>query len=233
MTPDAPPARARRVATRLLLLGFALPAVPRSAAAAPSAAAPAAEPPRSRGGRVDANPRSDKLQRIARLKRAGTLRDVDELLPLLHDAEPIVRSQAELAIWAIWGRTGSPRLDALYQSGMGQLEQKKLDRAHATFSRLIDEVPQFAEAWNKRATVRFLMGDLQGALRDCREALRRVPDHFGTLAGFGHIYYRLEEPARALAYWRRALAINPNLDSLQKSIDAVERRRPGYTRVVV
>jgi tetratricopeptide (TPR) repeat protein len=173
------------------------------------------------------------LERIAELRRAGRNAGVAELLPLLHDDDRRVRDQAERAIWAIWSRSGSDRLDRLYRSGVAQLSRRRLSEATRTFSRVIAERPDFAEAWNKRATARYLAGDFEGALADGRAVLERVPDHFGTLAGFGHIYFRLEEPDRAVAYWRRALIVNPNLESVQRSLDAVERTRPGRPRIVI
>ena len=173
------------------------------------------------------------LERIAEIRRAGQNAGVAELLPLLHDDDRRVRDQAERAIWALWSRSGSERLDRLYRAGVAQLSQRKLAEATRTFSRVIAERPDFAEAWNKRATARYLAGDFEGALADGRAVLERVPDHFGTLAGFGHIYFRLEEPDRAIAYWRRALIVNPNLESVQRSLEAVERARPGRLRIVI
>ena len=89
----------------------------------------------------------------------------------------------------------------------------------------------FTEAYNKRATARFLAGDLVGAMDDCQRALDLEPHHFGSLAGYGHIYFRLDDMDMAILYWRRALAVNPNLDSVARSIDAAERILRGRGRL--
>lgn len=174
------------------------------------------------------------LERIDTVRRVGRSADVAELLPLLHDEDRRIRGRAESAIWSLWSRTGNARLDRLYRNGVAQLDQRRLAESIRTFSRLIDERPGFAEAWNKRATARYLAGDYAGALADGLAVLDRVPDHFGTLAAVGHAYYRLEQPDRAIAYWRRALVVNPNLDAVRRSLEAIERRRPGAKpRIVV
>src|SRR5690606_25986583 len=80
-------------------------------------------------------------------------------------------------------------------------------------------------------TARFLAGDLVGAMDDCQRALELEPDHFGSLAGYGHIYFRLDDMDMAILYWRRALAVNPNLDSVAPSIDAAERILRGRGRL--
>jgi tetratricopeptide (TPR) repeat protein len=75
------------------------------------------------------------------------------------------------------------------------------------------------------------MGDDEKSLRDCDEVMKRNPEHFGALAGYGQIYLRLDQPERALTYFRRALRINPNLDGVRQVIPELEQllleRRKG------
>src|SRR5205823_6190534 len=79
--------------------------------------------------------------------------------------------------------------------------------------------PEFAEGWNKRATVYYLLGEYAKSLADCDEVLKRNPYHFGALSGYGMIYLQLDQPTRALEYFERALAVNPNLSSVQEAAD--------------
>ena len=81
--------------------------------------------------------------------------------------------------------------------------------------------PEFAEGWNKRATVYFLLGEDDMSLKDCAEVLKRNPRHFGVLAGYGQIYLRKGELQRSLEFFEQALAINPNMTGVQASIDAL------------
>ena len=98
-----------------------------------------------------------------------------------------------------------------------------LDNAIATFSSIIARRPDFAEGWNKRATALFLTGDFRRSLADCNEVIKRNPAHFGALAGFGQIYFQLEQYERAIAFWQRALQVNPNLTGVEASIKATEQ----------
>jgi tetratricopeptide (TPR) repeat protein len=160
---------------------------------------------------------------IARLGEIGVMADVKPLVAALRDDDEEARVEAERAIWRIWSRSGNAEVDALFQTGVEQMASGDLEAAIATFSRVIERAPQFAEGWNKRATVYFLAGDLRRSLADCDEVMKRNPDHFGALSGYALIYARLEYYERALDYSRRALSINPNLDGVRSNIEALER----------
>ena len=97
------------------------------------------------------------------------------------------------------------------------------DAAVATFSEIIRLKPDFAEGWNKRATVLFFMGRYQESLADCDEVMKRNPRHFGALAGYGQIHSRLENYDKALAYFERALAINPNMEGVAVNVVALRK----------
>ena len=92
-----------------------------------------------------------------------------------------------------------------------------------TFTRIIKLKPDFAEGWNKRATLYFLVDDLRKSLADCGEVMKRNPYHFGALAGYAQIYFRLGYYDRALEYSQRALKVNPNMDGVRRNIDLIER----------
>jgi tetratricopeptide (TPR) repeat protein len=196
----------------LLALVLALgpvPAVPLTAAAAPAALSRAQALEHLDRGDVEARRRG-----AAWLGEAGLMADVPALVRALRDPDPVVRALAERALWQVWSRSGDPEVDRLFGLGVEQMNQRAGEAAIDTFTRIIERQPDFAEGWNKRATVYFLMGDYERSLRDCHEVLKRNPDHFGVLAGYGQIYLQLDQPETALGYFERALAINPNLDSV-------------------
>ena len=89
------------------------------------------------------------------------------------------------------------------------------DGAIDTFSAIITKKPDFAEGWNKRATVYYLIGEYEKSLADCDEVVKRNPYHFGALSGYGQIYMQLDQPERALDYFERALDVNPNLRQVE------------------
>ena len=84
--------------------------------------------------------------------------------------------------------------------------------ALATFNEVVRRKPTFAEGWNKRATIYFLLGENEKSLKDCEEVFKRNPNHFGALSGAGQIHLQLGNLRRALEFFRRAVEVNPNLD---------------------
>jgi len=114
---------------------------------------------------------------------------------------------------------------------MDEMASGDVEQAIATFTSIIERKPAFAEAWNKRATLYFMIGDFRRSLADCDEVMKRNPAHFGALAGYGQIYLRLDQPERALDYFRRALRINPNMRGVAEVIPQIEQllteRRKG------
>ncbi|TMH56091.1 MAG: hypothetical protein E6H55_17505 [Betaproteobacteria bacterium] len=134
-----------------------------------------------------------------------------------------MRTRAEQAMWRIWARSGDQEVDRLYQVGVEQMSAGDLRQSIATFTRIIELKPDFAEGWNKRATLYFLAGELRKSLADCDEVMKRNPYHFGALSGYALIYIRLEYYDRALEYSRRALEVNPNMDAVRRNVELLER----------
>ena len=157
------------------------------------------------------------------LGQKGLMDDAPALVQALRDQDPLVRASAEQALWQVWSRSGDDEVDGLLALGIEQMSAREGDAAVETFSRVIARRPDFAEGWNKRATVHYLMGAYAKSLADCDEVLKRNPYHFGALSGYGMIYLQLDQPARALEYFARALAVNPNLSSVVDTVEMLKR----------
>ena len=97
--------------------------------------------------------------------------------------------------------------------------------AYQYFSEVIQEVPAFAEGWNKRATVLYLIGAYQESIEDIRETLQREPRHFGALSGLGLIFLRQRQFGPAAAAFRDALAIHPHLPRIRAALEQLESRQ--------
>ncbi len=162
-------------------------------------------------------------QAAARLGDVGTMADMDALVRALRDEHGDVRAFAERSMWQIWHRSGDDDVDRLLESGIEQMTAHAGDAAVDVFTRVIERRPAFAEGWNKRATAYYLMGEYAKSLADCDEVIKRNPYHFGALSGYGMIYVQLGRPDRALEYFERALDINPNLDGVRNTADALRR----------
>lgn len=211
-----------------LIAALAVALIPAVAAAQ---APPAAPPPIREQARADlAEPNPEVRRRaVVRLGDAGTMDDVPALVGALRDSDRLVRALSERALWQLWSRSGDAEVDALFMRGLEQMSQGDAEAAIRTFSGVIARKPDFAEGWNKRATLYFLTGEYAKSLRDCDEVVKRNPSHFGALSGYGQIYLRLGQPDKALPYFERALAVNPNMDQVAEVIrdlrEAAGRRR--------
>jgi tetratricopeptide (TPR) repeat protein len=157
------------------------------------------------------------------LEAVGRMDDAPALIAALRDPDEVVRTIAEEALWAVWSRSGDERADELLRRGIAEMGAEHLGDAIATFTRVIELRPDFAEGWNKRATAYYLAGEYRRSLADCKEVIRRNPLHFGALSGYGQIYLQLDEPEKALEYFRRALEVNPNLGGVQSMIERLEQ----------
>jgi len=156
------------------------------------------------------------------LGETGLMADLPKLAAALRDADPLVREVAESAMWQVWSRSGDATIDRLFATGLEQMQARQGDEAVDTFSEIIRRRPEFAEGWNKRATVYYLLGEYKKSLADCDEVMKRNPYHFGALSGYGMIYMQLDQPATALEYFEQALRVNPNLESTRQTIEILK-----------
>jgi tetratricopeptide (TPR) repeat protein len=132
-----------------------------------------------------------------------------------------VRGYAERGLWLLWSRSGDADIDRAMARGVEQMEAGQLAESIATFSGVIRRRPAFAEGWNKRATVYYLMGEWDRSLADCEEVVRRNPIHFGALSGFGLNYIQKDDLPRAAEYFEKALRANPNLEQIESLLDEI------------
>jgi tetratricopeptide (TPR) repeat protein len=188
-------------------------------------AAPATGQVLGREAALEALKDPDAAQRergVVGLARNGRMADAPVLVAALRDPDESVRATAEQALWIVWSRSGNAQVDKLFAQGLEEMNGGRFDDGIATFSRVIEMAPEFAEGWNKRATLYFLAGDYRKSLADCDEVMKRNPAHFGALAGYGQIYLRLDEPEKALDYFKRALGVNPNMGSVEAAVRLLE-----------
>ena len=157
----------------------------------------------------------------------------DPKLDRLFAALQISLSNASAAsleheIWTIWTRYPDDQaINRQMDRAIKIMNAGRLDDAEAIFSAIISREPAFAEAWNKRATVLFFMGEFEKAKYDIAQTLALERNHFGALAGLGMVEVHLGNPKAALEAYRRAALINPHLQDVQQAISRLEEKLKG------
>jgi Tfp pilus assembly protein PilF len=144
----------------------------------------------------------------------------DEAVRALRGDDAAAARRAEAALWQMWSTSGVPDVDRSLQRGIEAMERGDLIAAEALFTDVIRRAPDFAEGWNKRATVRYLAGNHAAAIADCEETLARKPHHFGALSGQGLCHMALGQPREAAALFRRTLAVHPHLEAARSNLTA-------------
>ena len=136
--------------------------------------------------------------------------------------------EIEMKIWNIWST--HPANDNLTQSlakGSDLMSMGELEAAYKIFSTIIESTPNWAEGWNKRATVLYLMGRYQDSLNDIDEVLKREHRHFGALSGQGLVQIKLENYEKAIKSYQAAQKIYPSIKAAKIMIPQLEELIKG------
>ena len=166
---------------------------------------------------------------------SGSLAAADQTDPALPDLFSELRSaetrkdglRVERRIWAIWKQHDDPRVEARMRVGIRYMGARLLQKARDTFTDIIDIAPDYAEGWNKRATVHYMMGHYEASVTDIARTLQLEPRHFGALSGLGQIYRRLDDPGQALEIFETVLEIHPHA---ARTAQAIEELRAELRR---
>jgi tetratricopeptide (TPR) repeat protein len=155
-------------------------------------------------------------------------RGLDFLLGALQAAPDDASARhIESRIWALWSHTSSDTAALLMARSKTALAAGNADLAMKLLDALVKLKPDYIEGWNRRATLLYAQNDYQRALRDIEQVLRREPRHFAALAGLGMIMQDLGDDKRALAAYRKALAINPRLEKVPDLVKALAEKVEG------
>lgn len=130
-------------------------------------------------------------------------------------------------IWRIWSRHGDEEVDLIMAHGIVALNAGNMPRALQAFDVVVNLAPEFAEGWNKRATVLYLIGEYTASAVDIQRTLALEPRHFGALSGLGLVNLELGDDAAALAAFEHALAINPHMKHTRDRIEELRVKLDG------
>ena len=131
-------------------------------------------------------------------------------------------------IWQLWttDTTDSNNI-RLMRRGIAYMESGQWREAESIFSQIIDRDDGFSEAWNKRATVRFMLNDMNGSVQDIAQTLKLEPRHFGALSGLGMIHTLDGNFESALSIYEQILTIHPLNPEASRLIEELKLKLRG------
>ena len=133
----------------------------------------------------------------------------------------------EALIWQAWSASADDEVNSMMERGLHAMGEGDPKQALPIFDAMVQRSPNFAEGWNKRATVFFLLGDFESSVSDIERTLQLEPHHFGALFGLGQIYLALDRDEAALKAFEAALAIDPHLLGVKAAVEAIKKKREG------
>ncbi len=167
---------------------------------------------------IEVAPKNPELTRQQKL---------DSLLGQLHNPAPHLDvSKIEQEVWEIWSHHASPTAAVLLLQSSAAITAGDFDPAEQMLSQLVETYPTFAEAWNRRASLYYVLKRYDAAMIDIEKALQLEPRNFGALVGKGMILHAQNKSDEAIVSLKDALAINPHLQAVKDEIKLIENQEP-------
>jgi tetratricopeptide (TPR) repeat protein len=149
---------------------------------------------------------------------------LDELfLTLQNNNSESILLETESSIWEIWFDSGINDIDILMEQAGEAVQIGQLAKAESLYTRVIEQLPDFSEGWNRRATVRFYRNKYDESLADIEQTLRLEPRHFGAIWGLGMILGSKQDFHRAILAFERLLEIKPNARDAKPRIELLKQ----------
>tara|TARA_R110002073_G_scaffold298762_2_gene465500 strand:+ start:22 stop:570 length:549 start_codon:yes stop_codon:yes gene_type:complete len=148
-----------------------------------------------------------------------------DLFATLQDTEDARQIQiTESQIWEIWLQHANDDVQQLMLVGTQRMNAGRYAQAMIVFNRLTESFPEYAEGWNKRATLHYVLGNLDASVGDIEKTLALEPRHFGALSGLGMVYIQREELSKARQAFEDLLEIHPNSPNAQQNLELVKEQ---------
>ena len=140
--------------------------------------------------------------------------ELNRLFDELKIKDQISSFKTEQKIWKLWStHPNNDELTSMLSVGSDFLNNNQYSKAVEIFTKVIELDPSWAEAWNKRATVLYMMGEFEKSQDDIDKVLKLEKRHFGALAGQGLVNIKLENYEKALMSYEEAMKIYPSMNS--------------------
>ena len=149
---------------------------------------------------------------------------VEDLLDKLQKAETNIEAEIiRKKIWNKWVYQVPKNLQKNLNYALDEFYSGRLASAEKAFTDLIIKDPNYTEGWNKRATIRYMLNDLDGSLKDIKTVLELQPRHFGAISGSGMIYFKKKKYQTALSFYKILNTIDPMNNESKKFIKLLNK----------
>jgi tetratricopeptide (TPR) repeat protein len=130
-------------------------------------------------------------------------------------------------IWEEWFKSGSASIDLMMMWAQNAINEQKYDVALDFLDEVITLSPRYAEGWNRRATLHFMMSNYGKSMSDIDHTLSLEPRHFGALSGMAQILKNTGKKEMALKAYHRVLEIYPMMRSAQNEVATLSEELAG------
>lgn len=124
----------------------------------------------------------------------------------------------ENQIWEIWFNHANDDVEQLIQMGVTRMNYNRYAEAMLIFTQLIENFPDYAEGWNRRATLHYILGNLDESIADIEKVLELEPRHFGALSGLGLVYLQQKQLSKAKQAFENLVDLHPNSPNAQENL---------------
>lgn len=145
-------------------------------------------------------------------------------LELLHTEDPSMIRVLENRIWSIWFEHPNEDLERLMMIGTQNMNERQYPEALLVFNQVVEAFPDYAEGWNKRATLYYMVGNFDASIADIEKTLALEPRHFGALSGLGLVYLQQDELNKARDAFEALIEVHPNSPNAKENLALVNER---------
>jgi tetratricopeptide (TPR) repeat protein len=173
---------------------------------------------------------ADNAARVSGLPKTPAERDrvLAELYAELADAEDLAQAKAvEGSLERVWLYSGSATVDLLFARAMQAVAKKDFDRALLFLDHVVEQAPDFTEAWSRRAFIHFQRNEVSLALGDLRRAIALDPSNFKVLDGLSQVLRDIGEKEGSLKVLRRLLEVHPHWPGAERAVEDLAREVEG------
>ena len=147
----------------------------------------------------------------------------DLFLTLTASSDLSTIRETESQIWEIWFQHPNEDVEKIMQMGVDRMNYNRYADAMLIFTQLIESYPDYAEGWNRRATLHYVLGNYEESIKDIEQVLTLEPRHFGALSGLGLVYLQQNQLSKAKQAFENLIDIHPNSPNARENLKQINQ----------